>query len=84
MRAAGAEGEASTVEEVWAWLAAPEHRTLLVLWTEAYAARSSSRTAVVGLRAATWGLAALLTWALGHGDLSLACCVAPSRPVGDR
>jgi hypothetical protein len=33
-----AEGdEASTVEAVWAWLAAPEHSTLLVLWTEAYA-----------------------------------------------
>ena len=33
----GGEGEAGTVEAVWVWLAAPEHRTLLVLWTEAYA-----------------------------------------------
>jgi AcrR family transcriptional regulator len=36
-RVQAAGGEASAVEEVWAWLTAAEHRTLLVLWTEAYA-----------------------------------------------
>ncbi|MFM9370907.1 TetR family transcriptional regulator [Streptomyces sp. Da 82-17] len=30
-------GLARAVEEVWAWLAAPEHRPLLRLWAEAYA-----------------------------------------------
>jgi AcrR family transcriptional regulator len=28
---------AATAREVWAWLAAPEHRSLLVLWLEGYA-----------------------------------------------
>jgi AcrR family transcriptional regulator len=27
----------ATAREVWAWLAAPEHRSLLVLWLEGYA-----------------------------------------------
>lgn len=30
-------GLARAVEEVWSWLAAPEHRPLLRLWAEAYA-----------------------------------------------
>ena len=30
-------GLAEIAREVWAWLAAPEHRALLTLWTEAYA-----------------------------------------------
>ncbi|MEU4688941.1 hypothetical protein [Actinoplanes sp. NPDC023714] len=35
---AGADGEiADSVERIWVWLAAPEHRPLLRLWTEAYA-----------------------------------------------
>lgn len=37
-RATGAAlGLGRAVEEVWAWLAAPEHRPLLRLWAEAYA-----------------------------------------------
>src|SRR4029453_15125917 len=30
-------GMVEMAREVWAWLAAPEHRALLTLWTEAYA-----------------------------------------------
>jgi AcrR family transcriptional regulator len=30
-------GMVEIAREVWAWLAAPEHRALLTLWTEAYA-----------------------------------------------
>jgi AcrR family transcriptional regulator len=32
-----AAGLARTAEQVWSWLAAPEHRSLLTLWVEGYA-----------------------------------------------
>lgn len=32
----GTQGFTADVEGVWAWLAAPEHRSLLTLWLEAY------------------------------------------------
>jgi AcrR family transcriptional regulator len=38
VRAAGGSADMATVAgHVWSWLAAPEHRPLLALWTEAYA-----------------------------------------------
>jgi len=36
-QAGGARGLRAAAEEIWAWLAAPEHRALLCLWTEGYA-----------------------------------------------
>ena len=33
----GADGLGDVAREIWGWLAAPEHRGLLVLWTESYA-----------------------------------------------
>ena len=35
-------GLTRTARDVWRWLSAPGHRGLLTLWTEAYAASSSS------------------------------------------
>ncbi len=36
-RASVAGGPPATAEAIWAWLAAPEHRALLILWLEGYA-----------------------------------------------
>lgn len=36
-RSTGAKGLQDIAIEIWGWLAAPEHRGLLVLWTESYA-----------------------------------------------
>jgi AcrR family transcriptional regulator len=37
LRAAGRPGLAAVALRIWGWLAAPEHRGLLVLWVESYA-----------------------------------------------
>ena len=36
-RASAAGGPPAAAEAIWAWLAAPEHRALLILWLEGYA-----------------------------------------------
>jgi AcrR family transcriptional regulator len=37
VRSTGAAGLREAASQIWRWLAAPEHRGLLVLWTESYA-----------------------------------------------
>lgn len=37
VRSTGATGLRDAATQIWRWLAAPEHRGLLVLWTESYA-----------------------------------------------